>query len=356
VRIGNQIWIAENLNYDTESGNMCYDNDPANCEIYGRLYYWATAMALPSSCNSSDCASQVQAEHQGICPSGWHLPSRDEFRDLFYYNKPATLKARSGWNNNGNGNDYYGFAALPGGAGGSSGNSDYAGTEAFWWSSTDLDGYYAACTNIRAGNSEGRNNGNKIHELFSIRCLQAAPPINLETFTDDRDGKTYKWVRIGTQVWMAENLDYETGSRCYGNDPANCEIYGRLYDWATAMALPNSCNSYDCTSQVQARHQGICPSGWHLPSDAEWQRLVDFIGDEILAGGKLKATSGWGNSNGIDFYGFAALPSRSNVAAWWSSTESNTYNKWIREIQSGDGIFRFTNDPGGSLSVRCLRN
>jgi hypothetical protein len=102
------------------------------------------------------------------------------------------------------------------------------------------------------------------------------------SFTDTRDGKVYKTVKIGNQIWMAENLNYEAeGSKCYDNNPANGQKYGRLYDWETAKKA--------------------CPPGWHLPSDAEWQELVDFAGGKEIAGKKLKAVSWWvNNSNCAD--------------------------------------------------------
>jgi uncharacterized protein (TIGR02145 family) len=134
---------------------------------------------------------------------------------------------------------------------------------------------------------------------------------------------------------MAENLSYNApGSRCYGEgsivwegdylDPrektlseaeiqANCVKYGRLYDWATAMALPSNCNySNDC--QIQTKHRGICPSGWHIPSEADWEEELFHFGSIWDKEGKhLKATNGWDdyneqNGNGEDTYGFAALP------------------------------------------------
>jgi len=111
------------------------------------------------------------------------------------------------------------------------------------------------------------------------------------TFTDTRDSKTYKTVKIGEQVWMAENLNYEMieGSKCYDNDPANCKKYGRLYDWNTAIKA--------------------CPSGWHLLSNEEWDKLIEVAGSEGSAYTNLKATSGWGDNNkGTDKFGFSALP------------------------------------------------
>jgi len=127
-------------------------------------------------------------------------------------------------------------------------------------------------------------------------------------------GQNYKTVQIGTQIWMAENLNYNaSGSKCYNNESSNCTTYGRLYDWATAKI--------------------VCPSGWHLPSYAEWTKLTDYVGGASTAGSKLKAKSGWNNSgNGIDDYGFSALPGGYGYSGggfinsgysghWWSSSE-----------------------------------
>jgi len=81
-------------------------------------------------------------------------------------------------------------------------------------------------------------------------------------------------VKIGDQVWQKCNLNVNPGtgkSVCYDNKPENCDKYGRLYDWETAMALPSgSCWSERCASQVSAKHRGLCPSGWHIPNDADW--------------------------------------------------------------------------------------
>jgi uncharacterized protein (TIGR02145 family) len=146
------------------------------------------------------------------------------------------------------------------------------------------------------------------------------------TFTDSRDGKTYKTVKIGNQVWMAENLNYKTssGSWVYENIQDNASIYGRLYDWETA--------------------DNVCPSGWHLPSDDEWKQLEMAIGmsqsevDVMDARGtdegyKLKAIGTWQWPDGTDEYGFAALPGGQCAnynnfydieyfAYFWTSTEN----------------------------------
>jgi len=126
--------------------------------------------------------------------------------------------------------------------------------------------------------------------LFFNRCEKDETK---GTFTDARDNHVYKWVGIGEQVWMAENLAYKPSSGnywAYNNDQNNITIYGYLYDWETA------CN--------------VCPSGWHLPSDAEWTKLTNYLGGEEIAGGKLKATTGWNspNSGADNSSGFSGLP------------------------------------------------
>lgn len=141
--------------------------------------------------------------------------------------------------------------------------------------------------------------------------------------TDD-GGRTYKTVEISysepyqtlldnppPQVWMAENLSYNaSGSVCYDGLDINCDMYGRLYNWATAMKLSLDCNSENCAQQIDAKkHRGICPQNWHIPTKAEWNTLLSMTG----GGTNIKATSGWGSfngqdGNGTDAYGFAALP------------------------------------------------
>ncbi|MDR3001587.1 MAG: fibrobacter succinogenes major paralogous domain-containing protein [Fibromonadaceae bacterium] len=194
------------------------------------------------------------------------------------------------------------------------------------------------------------------------------------TFTDDRDDQIYRTVKIGDQVWMAENLNYNVdGSKCYGDDDANCAKYGRLYDWVTAMALSSSCNSLFCASQVSSRHRGICPEGWHLPSDAGWTQLVNFVGS-TSAGIKLKSVDGWNTTGpytpvpGTDDYGFSALPGGYGASAggfnnvgingfWWSATESSASNAWRRDMSySAVNVNRINSSKNGLFSVRCIKD
>lgn len=179
------------------------------------------------------------------------------------------------------------------------------------------------------------------------------PPKN--TFIDPRDGQVYAIVKIGEQWWFAENLNFEIrnnwSSWCYGNNPENCSKYGRLYDWQTANT--------------------VCPQGWHLPSDAEWNQLITFCGGEPFAGGKMKSKTGWNSPNlaATDSSGFSGLPGgvrRSDetfsgigtVGTWWSSSESNTAGyAWVRSLyHNGGEVARGTAYSGLGLSCRCIRD
>jgi len=184
-------------------------------------------------------------------------------------------------------------------------------------------------------------------------------------------------ITIGSQTWMKGNLNCDvSGSKCYNNNSANCDGYGRLYDWATAMNLSSSCNSNKCP--VQHPHKGICPSGWHLPSHEEWQTLIDFVGGAVIAGDKLKATSGWNGYVHGDNYGFSALPGgHGNYSAfnnvgyeghWWSASANDnnrfiayhlliTYSNTSSDLSNtSSNLSRSTDEKFNSYSVRCLRD
>jgi uncharacterized protein (TIGR02145 family) len=154
VEIGGVVWFAENLNFAAE-GSVCYDNDPANGENYGRLYDWETAMKA--------------------CPAGWHLASADEWEALANAvgNAAGTkLKSTSGWSNNGNGTDNYGFSALPGGYGSSGGHFRDAGNYGYWWSATESDANGARFW-LMSYDFEGVGwDGYDETFLFSVRCVQ----------------------------------------------------------------------------------------------------------------------------------------------------------------------------------------
>jgi uncharacterized protein (TIGR02145 family) len=170
-------------------------------------------------------------------------------------------------------------------------------------------------------------------------------------FTDTRDGKVYHIVKIDRQVWFAENLNFAAeGSKCYDNKAENCDKYGRLYNWETALKA--------------------CPAGFHLPSDDEWTALVNYAGGEETAGTKLKSSTGWESEKGVpagtNEYGFSALPggyggsdgyffNAGNIGHWWSATEYYADHAWDRYMFYGSGnVSRNYNDETSLFSVRCV--
>ena len=168
----------------------------------------------------------------------------------------------------------------------------------------------------------------------------------------DAGGNNYAVVTIGSQTWMAENLNYDTGnSWCYDGNSNNCITYGRLYDWQTALTA--------------------CPTGWHLPSDAEWTVLTNHLGGESVAGGKMKSTSTlWDTPNNANnSSGFSGLasgmysPSWSSyhdigfMGFWWSSTEydsANARNLLLVDYSiSSESSYQ---DKTFGISIRCVKD
>ena len=244
-------------------------------------------------------------------------------------------------------------------------------------------------------NSSGKNNSSNPDvstvSLASPCKTEAGDNCEYGTLTDDRDGQTYKTVKIGEQWWMAENLNYryiqqtynggvkDSSSYCYSDDPANCAKYGRLYQWSAAMdsagIIPgNSANGCgyekDCNlGNVKVR--GVCPEGWHLPDTTEWNALFNAVGGKETAGIMLKSTEGWiNNGNGSDAYFFSALPAghRDNdgdfyyegyYAYFWSSTEDNSLSAYyVYLYYDSDGADADLDDNYKYLgfSVRCLKD
>jgi len=174
------------------------------------------------------------------------------------------------------------------------------------------------------------------------------------TFTDTRDGKIYKTVKIGEQVWMAENLNYEAkGSRCYNDSTAYCDKYGRLYNWETAIK--------------------VCPKFWHLPNYKEWLALVLKVGNTARAGKILKAKNGWCcDGNGTDNYGFTALPGGKGFnidgykfneagfsAIWWYASEKyRVYEIFAYPLSdmAGEDNHWSSWDEHMYVSVRCVQD
>jgi uncharacterized protein (TIGR02145 family) len=155
VRIGDLTWMAENLNFQTDN-SWCYDNDESNCQKHGRLYDWHTAITA--------------------CPTGWHLPTRDDWNDLV---KAAggdvagmRLKSTTGWNRDGNGTDYFGFSALPGGFRSADYDFSYIGVGGFWWSATEDDANDAWYRIMGSGSSNSSESSIHKGDALSVRCVR----------------------------------------------------------------------------------------------------------------------------------------------------------------------------------------
>ena len=197
----------------------------------------------------------------------------------------------------------------------------------------------------------------------------------------DSEGNSYKTATIGTQQWMAENLkvsNYNDGTTIpnitdntqwqnnktgawayYNNDVANNTKYGKLYNWYAVSSTTNG-------------NKNICPTGWHVPTDAEWTVLTDYLGGSSIAGGKLKevGTTSWNNPNtdATNTSLFSGLPGGYRYydgsykyfganGYWWSSMQSNAGSAWYRSLKGYDGsALRIGDGKDYGFSVRCLKD
>ena len=231
--------------------------------------------------------------------------------------------------------------------------------------------------------------GGKSYDVMTEYCDGGTVYEVKSKFTDARDGKTYRTVKIGSQIWMAENLNYDYNqntaqSYCYNNSVANCTTYGRLYTWSAAMdsAAVFSGNGKGCgdgkTCSAIKPVRGVCPEGWHLPDATEWNALEKFVANSLYngktdsVGYALKSKSGWteydGKTGGSDYFGFGALPaggrtssgdfSGFQLCAWfWSPTESNLGNAYFWKLEYQHTRFSATDFyKNQANSVRCVKD
>jgi len=389
VALDGKIWFSENLNYSR--GNTlgwCYDGDVlsatgadlAGCERpYGRAYSWEIARDGNGS--------------RGLCPIGWHIPSRDEWNGIsgplkmsegFYvlagnYNfnedwPPLGWKDKyqSGyyWANSGNfafmqsdnvsitNDDFpieYMFVrcVMDGTFEPKCGGRSYDPATQFCFDGET----YPRCNREYDPNTEKCEGGYVISKSESSNYCSSYPT---GSYCDRRDGKIYTEITIVSQTWMKENLDFnygETLGDCYEHNSANCEIYGRLYNWAEAIK--------------------VCPEGWRLPDSDEWETLVNVPSD--IAGMRLRAERLWefkncdhceedNHNRSTDDFGFSALPAGmydgnsfdliTRDGYWWTSTENwgNTAaDVWYTHHWNPD-MEKVTRNKGYKLSVRCIKN
>ena len=435
IQIGEQIWMAQNLNYASVNGNadhgkasFCYDDSVEKCDKYGRIYSWTASANVPSSYSTSSFISEERnkGKYQGICPEGFHIPQTSEVETLLAYAgviSPAglwVLSSDSLWMNS-KVENVFGLSILPSGW-----LTDYKSyvaegrgvrfwlalddehTAAYVWGMSDDDlmkgldfamnyqrySFYVRClkddapeqTEVSSSSQKIESSSSEVPKSSSSQKIassssvvpksssdmksSSSSEVRYGTLKDSRDGKTYKTVTIGSQTWMAENLNYWADSSfCYDDKGTNCTKYGRLYRWAAAVGKSESECGYEHACSLPSGYiQGVCPSGWHLPSEAEWETLLTAVGGDSIAGIVLKSTSGWFNhGNGTDAFGFSALPagylsegkygSEGEIAGFWSSTERSA-------IVAGEVFLRYYWDKArmsvtlksSTNSVRCIKD
>jgi uncharacterized protein (TIGR02145 family) len=223
--------------------------------------------------------------------------------------------------------------------------------------------------NSKIGNFCGIN-PQKYYNPDLYECKQNSNGIYLKNgLTDTRDSNKYDAVLIGTQVWISKNLNYNaTNSKCGGYPLSNvntsiCDTYGRLYNWVTAMNISDIYYSNLYGPSANTNYKGVCPTGWHLPTQDEWGKLMEGVGD-------VKYLIAMNNGNGTDAYGFAALfggygsygsnstlNALGTVGYWWSSSESsyNSANGRIIHIVGASAGTYISGEKREFYSVRCLK-
>ncbi len=376
TQIANRIWMAQNLNYsDTATNLLCQRDSLTNCSSDGEAYNWTTALNL----TDLDTLMPGKAHSiQGICPSGWHIPSQNEWRSLLDSIEVITnntddqettwtsiaphLKGNLNWDslNNLNNSNLFGFSAH---------KPQDKGTGTSWWSSTISEDKNAYSYNIFESSYAVSESKSYLHNKKPIRCVQndsllrfnyeeyfyslydlypantaigtiqalydgsntvlyviesgnstdlfsidpesgllqtardivpsdqtlqlitisasiqsqkVLIPINVtiqKSIQDLRDNTYYTVTTIGDQTWFAENLRYAIPNQdqhCYTESIASCIQFGPLYPWAEAMALDASFNT-TLWDGASVNHQGICPDGWHIPTNDEFLELSQYI-------------------------------------------------------------------------------
>ncbi|MDR3001167.1 MAG: hypothetical protein LBU89_07875 [Fibromonadaceae bacterium] len=322
VKIGNQVWMAENLNHRTGK-SWCFEDDEFYCKKYGRLYDWNTATKA--------------------CPVGWHLPSDLEWNELESVAgkdvASAISASQGGWRDN----EAHEFTLERQRSGEKTGRWRNLNESGFWWSSTIFE--ITGSAQVRQLSSESFSSTLRDKPSgLSIRCIQDLQPKKISrTFTDTRDSKQYGVAVIGNAIWMKNNLNHNAkGSFCYENKSENCDKYGRLYEWDLANT--------------------VCPTPWRLPNNDDWVNLIESSGSSV-AGKKLKSKQRW---NGTDNYGFSALPGGFTRAQgfaesgekgyWWTSNDYGPNAGYKSMSSDRDSIAHSGYPKSTGLSVRCVQD
>ena len=220
--------------------------------------------------------------------------------------------------------------------------------------SSDVSNYGVACVSYIDGKTDDSKTHSCLNGMWSWNG-------NYESFKDTRDGKIYKAIQIGSQKWMAENLnfEYKVDGSTYGNlcNTDDCEINGRYYTWAAAMDSAGiySDNGKGCglgeTCTIKTPARGVCPKGWHLPDTTEWETLYKVAGYKVKGHPYTLQAKGYKDwPNATDAYGFSAIP-----VGFWSTSEFGSYcaDGWVFTAAVYD--LYYVNKSRG-LSVRCIKD
>lgn len=403
VKIGNQVWMAENLRYayvqptaEWDSSSFCYEGDPAYCEKYGRLYIWSAVMdsAALFSDDGEGCGFDLYCDPgrnvRGVCPEGWRVPNRDEWETLVETVGGAEGAGKMLLSKDYGFEDPYGFDLLAAGEH----NEFGASNTKYTWLDDYLANYWTTSESAAAQGYASSffvdDTGDAVttswvkYEAYPVRCIQGTPDslaagavspssVVAGTFTDVRDGKVYKSVKIGKQTWMAENLNYEgaEGSTCYDEKEENCALYGRLYTWLAASGLAEDECGYGHECDLPETLQGVCPDGWRLPSSLEIETLWKSVGSRER---ELKSSDGWESVlySGNNLYGFDMRPGGYGEFGGNGITYEGAFESgyiWLSETaDSNEARVYKTESPGTTsskiigmdkrsmVSVRCLKD
>ena len=388
IHIGEQVWMKNNLDVKV-LGSFCYEDKEENCEKYGRLYTWTAAVKLADkfmTATARDSISKVKPK--GICPNGWHIPTALDFKRLDAYLKDideavsvgTNLRSRTDWDESESallGQDGFGFAAFAYGSRDTSGAYSGIRKVAKFWTGSEGDSLRGIAMRLSYDVDELLQDSSFKGEAYSIRCMMD-PPDDDELYDstaifDKRDENRYRTVTIGDNVWMAENLRFAAkGSFCYEDKDNRCKNYGRLYPWHVAMGLPANYVEESMSGQVKDVHQGVCPDGWHIPKNEEWQALEKKVAELYKGqiGSVLKNKEGWNNGGApiTAESGFNILPAGNRFAEGEYTELGSSAYFWV--AQGGDGMgavywniinaknsFSQAEDfDGMSFSVRCVKN
>ena len=345
VKIGDQWWMAENLNYKTDS-SLCYKLADSNCTKYGRLYPWGDVV------------------HGGGCPNGWFLPTSSEIYEL-ELNTGSSFEALVAEEYGGV--DAYGFSVklIPslyepdGDVSIKSFDGEMGSSTEFWpedqgtvtsnlnwsFSSKEGGGSYGVYGTTRSGLWKWVRCVRNPDGLYYVQPCKTDSTDSCEygTLTDERDGQTYKTVKVGTQTWMAENLNYEMeNSSCYGDDSLNCIKKGRLYSVTSA--------------------QSACPKGWHLPTTDEWKVLDKVTGLDDRRW-QAKGVEKWPYAT--DMYGLSVIPGGAwnHLARGYLRGDEDAFFCSVLESEEcSGGWFSYSGNSGhtcindDTCSIRCIKD